>query len=95
MAQDWGTALAFHLAARRPHFIRGLAFMEFIRPLESWDEFHQVAAARAMFRKFRTPGEGDQLILEQNVFVERVLPGSVKRKLTQDEMVVYRTIPDS
>jgi haloalkane dehalogenase len=90
MAQDWGTALAFHLAARRPHFIRGLAFMEFIRPLESWDEFHQVAVARAMFRKFRTPGEGEQLILEQNVFVERVLPGSVKRKLTQDEMAVYR-----
>ena len=33
IAQDWGTALAFHLAARRPQFIRGLAFMEFIRPM--------------------------------------------------------------
>ncbi|WP_370202865.1 alpha/beta fold hydrolase [Bradyrhizobium elkanii] len=32
VAQDWGTALAFHLAARRPQLVRGLAFMEFIRP---------------------------------------------------------------
>src|SRR6059058_535488 len=42
VAQDWGTALAFHLAARRPDFVRGLAFMEFIRPLPSWADFHQV-----------------------------------------------------
>jgi haloalkane dehalogenase len=33
IAHDWGSALAFHLAARRPEFIRGLAFMEFLRPL--------------------------------------------------------------
>jgi len=33
VAQDWGSGLAFHLAARRPAFIRGLAFMEFIRPM--------------------------------------------------------------
>src|SRR5262249_30783685 len=36
VAQDWGTALAFHLAARRPEFVRGLAFMEFIRPMPTW-----------------------------------------------------------
>jgi haloalkane dehalogenase len=41
VAQDWGTALAFHLAARRPQFVRGLAFMEFIRPMPSWEDFHQ------------------------------------------------------
>jgi haloalkane dehalogenase len=39
VAQDWGTALAFHLAARRPEFVRGLAFMEFIRPMPTWDDF--------------------------------------------------------
>ena len=38
VAQDWGTGLAFHLAARRPEFVRGLAFMEFIRPIPSWDD---------------------------------------------------------
>jgi haloalkane dehalogenase len=90
VAQDWGTALAFHLAARRPDFVRGVAFMEFVQPTPSWDEFLQVPAARELFRKFRTPGEGEKLILDENAFVERVLPGSVKRKLTGEEMAIYR-----
>lgn len=88
IAQDWGTALAFHLAARRPEFIRGLAFMEFIWPMPSWDDFH--ADARETFRKFRTPGVGEQMILEGNAFVEHVLPGATLRKLTDEEMAVYR-----
>ena len=90
VAQDWGTALAFHLAARRPEFVRGLAFMEFIRPIPSWEEFLRGIAAREIFRKFRTLGEGEKLILEDNAFVERVLPGSILRKLTAEEMAVYR-----
>lgn len=90
VVQDWGTALAFHLAARRPDFVRGLAFMEFIRPIPTWDEFLRGSAAREIFRKFRTPGEGEKLILEGNAFVERVLPGSMLRKLTDKEMAVYR-----
>lgn len=91
VAQDWGTALAFHLAACRPEFVRGLAFMEFIRPMPTWEDFHQKPAAREIFRKFRTPGEGEKLILEGNAFVERVLPGSVIRKLSEDEMDAYRS----
>src|SRR5580658_3234713 len=63
VVQDWGTALAFHLAARRPSFVRGLAFMEFIRPIPSWDEFLRAQSAREIFRKFRTKGEGEKLIL--------------------------------
>lgn len=90
VAQDWGTALAFHLAARRPDFVRGLVFMEFIRPFASWSEFHQSDAARETFRRIRTPSEGEALVLEDNVFVEQVLPGSVKRTLTDDEMAAYR-----
>ncbi|WP_439407205.1 haloalkane dehalogenase [Bradyrhizobium sp. DASA03076] len=99
VAQDWGTALAFHLAARRPDFVRGLAFMEFIRPMPTWQDFHhtEVAeeqdhaeAARAVFRKFRTPGEGEAMILEANAFVERVLPGGIVRKLSDAEMAPYR-----
>jgi haloalkane dehalogenase len=90
VAQDWGTALAFHLAARRPNFVRGLAFMEFIRPMADWSEFHQLPQARETFRRFRTPGEGERMILEGNAFVERVLPGSVVRKLSEQEMAVYR-----
>jgi haloalkane dehalogenase len=76
VAQDWGTALAFHLAARRPALVRSLAFMEFIRPIPTWEDFHQAPAAGELFRNFRTPGEGgEKLILEDNVFVERCFPG--------------------
>ena len=87
-AHDWGTGLAFHLAARRPEFIRGLAFMEFIRPMPTWNDFH--ADAVEIFKKFRTPGVGEKLIFDQNAFVEQVLPGAIVRKLTEEEMAVYR-----
>jgi haloalkane dehalogenase len=90
VAQDWGTGLAFHLAERRPDFVRGLAFMEFIRPIPSWEEFARDSQAREIFRKFRTPGEGEKLILDDNAFVERVLPMGMRRKLTGEEMAVYR-----
>jgi haloalkane dehalogenase len=91
VAQDWGTALAFHLAARRPDFVRGLAFMEFIRPMPDWADFDPNHGAREQtFRKFRTPGEGDTLILDGNAFIERVLPGGILRKLKDDEMAAYR-----
>jgi haloalkane dehalogenase len=90
VAQDWGTALAFHLAARRPDFVLGLAFMEFTRPIPTWDEFLNNSEERKIFRRFRTPGEGEKLIFEDNLFIERVLPGATARKLTEEEMAVYR-----
>src|SRR5262249_37335065 len=88
VAQDWGTALAFHLAARRPEFVRGLAFMEFIRPMPTWNDFHPEQTET--FKKFRTPGTGERMILEENLFVEGVLPAATARKLTEEEMAVYR-----
>jgi haloalkane dehalogenase len=88
VAHDWGTALAFHLAARRPKFIKALAFMEFIRPMSTWNDFHRDAIET--FQKFRTPGVGEKMILDDNVFVEGVLPANIVRKLTEDEMAVYR-----
>src|SRR5262250_2205673 len=88
IAQDWGSALAFHLAARRPEFIRGLAFMEFIRPMPDWRDFQENAIET--FQQFRTPGVGEKMILEGNAFVEGVLPANIMRKLTNEEMSVYR-----
>jgi haloalkane dehalogenase len=90
VAQDWGTALAFHLAARRPRRILGLAFMEFIRPFERWEDFHQRPQARDLFKAVRTPDVGEKLVLEDNVFVEKVLPASVLRTMNNEEMAVYR-----
>jgi haloalkane dehalogenase len=88
VAQDWGSALAFHLAARRPDFIRGLVFMEFIRPMPTWKDFHPDQVDT--FQKFRTPGVGEEMILQGNAFVEGVLPAATARELTEEEMAVYR-----
>jgi haloalkane dehalogenase len=90
VVQDWGSGLAFHLAERRPDFVRGLAFMEFIHPFPTWEKFGRESPAREIFRKFRTPAEGEKLILEGNAFVERVLPSGMRHKLTDEEMAVYR-----
>jgi haloalkane dehalogenase len=90
VAQDWGTALAFHFAARFPQRVKGLAFMEFIRPFDRWDEFHQNPQARATFQKFRTPGIGEEMIQRDNLFLERVLPGSVRRTLSSEELATYK-----
>ncbi len=57
-----------------------------VRPLK-WDDWHE--AARPVFEGFRSPA-GENMVLEKNIFVERVLPGSVLRGLTEEEMAVYR-----
>jgi haloalkane dehalogenase len=85
---DWGSALGFHWARRHPERVNGIAFMEgIVRPLR-WDEWPE--ASRELFKAFRTPGVGEKLILEKNVFVEKVLPGSILRKLSEEEMDAYR-----
>ncbi len=84
---DWGSALGFHWVKRHPNVIKGLVYMEaIVRPM-TWEEWPE--AARQVFQGFRSPA-GEEMVLEKNVFVERVLPGSVLRGLTDEEMEVYR-----
>jgi haloalkane dehalogenase len=84
---DWGSALGFHWAQRHPDAVRGIAYMEaIVRPV-SWDDWPE--AARGVFQGFRSSA-GEEMVLKKNVFVERVLPGSVIRKLGEAEMEVYR-----
>lgn len=84
---DWGSALGFDWARRHPDAVKGIAYMEaIVRPV-NWDEWNP--DARPIFEAFRSP-TGDGLVLEKNIFVERVLPGSVLRKMTETEMEVYR-----
>ena len=84
---DWGSALGFHWAHRHPDRVRGLVYMEaIVRPV-SWSEWPE--AARKIFQAMRTPA-GEEMVLGKNVFVERILPASVLRGLTEAEMGVYR-----
>lgn len=82
VVHDWGSGLGFHYASRHPDNVRALAFMEAIyRERDSMGE---------LFSRFRTPGVGEELLVNQNLFVEQVLPGSIIRGLTETEMDYYR-----
>jgi|SRR5215469_7697825 len=90
VAQDWGTALAFYLAARRPNFVRGLAFMEFVRPFADWEAFTPHVDVQAVFKGLREPEQGERLIFDENVFIDQLLPSAVVRTMSLTEMNVYR-----
>jgi len=84
---DWGSALGFDWARRHPQAIKGICYMEaIVRPM-TWDEWPEII--RPLFQSFRSE-QGEAMVLEKNVFVERVLPGSVLRALSEAEMSVYR-----
>ncbi len=88
VVHDWGSALGFDWANRHRDRVRGIAYMEaIVRPIAGWEEWS--AAATPIFQGFRSD-KGEQMILERNMFVERVLPGSILRKLSDAEMAEYR-----
>jgi len=84
---DWGSALGFYWAHRHPERVQAIAYMEaLVQPLR-WDDF---ASGRAqIFRELRSEG-GEQMVLDGNFFVEKVLPKSIMRTLTDEEMNAYR-----
>lgn len=90
VGQDWGGALAIHLAARYPAKVRGVALMEFVRPSPTWEDFHPLEAARERFKLMRAEGSGEEIILQQNFFIEQMLPKGALRPLTAEEMAAYR-----
>ena len=85
---DWGSAIGLNWARRHPGRVAGIAMMEFISPVKSWNDWPE--EIRPLFQAFRTPGAGEELVLDQNVFIEKVLPGAVARGLTEAEMAHYR-----
>ena len=87
VGHDWGSALGFDWASRHREKVKAIAYMEaIVRPL-TWAEWPE--GIQQLFRGFRSEA-GEEMVLEKNVFVERVLPGSVLRGLTDAEMAVYR-----
>jgi len=84
---DWGSALGFDWARQHQESVMGIAYMEGIVAPITWDDWPD--AATQVFQGFRSPA-GESMVLEKNVFVERVLPGSVMREMSDEEMAVYR-----
>lgn len=88
VVHDWGSALGFDWANHHRDAVAGIAYMEgIVQPLASWSDFNPDATP--LFQALRSDA-GRELILEKNIFVERILPGSVLRDLTEEEMDVYR-----
>jgi haloalkane dehalogenase len=84
---DWGSALGFDWANQHRDRVRGVAFMEAIVTPMTWSEFPN--EVREVFQGFRSPA-GERMVLEQNIFVEDVLPAQIQRQLSDQEMGRYR-----
>ncbi|MBH87582.1 MAG: haloalkane dehalogenase [Pelagibacterales bacterium] len=84
---DWGSALGFDWASKNIDRVAGIIYMEGIVCPLTWDNWDEKSAP--LFQAFRSDA-GENMIIEKNIFVERVLPGSVLRGLTEEEMEVYR-----
>ena len=84
---DWGSALGFDWANQHRDRVAGIAYMEAIAMPIDWADFP--GPVSEVFQGFRSPG-GESMVLEQNIFVEAVLPGAIQRKLSDEEMDHYR-----
>ncbi len=87
VVHDWGGPLGFDWANRHRRAVKGITYMETsVRPRlwAEWDE-----QVRALFQALRSPA-GEKLVLEQNFFVENMLPRTTLRTLTTEEMEHYR-----
>ena len=87
VVHDWGSALGFHWSYKHPELINGIAYMEAIVKEMTWDDWDK--NAKSIFQGFRSDA-GEDLVLEKNYFIEKVLPGSIIRTLDADEMNEYR-----
>jgi haloalkane dehalogenase len=87
VVHDWGSALGFYWAHRHRMAVKGIAYMEAIVMPLRWRDWPE--RARNMFQAMRSP-VGEELVLEKNILVERILSASVMRQLTAAEMGHYR-----
>lgn len=87
VGHDWGGALLFDWGRKNPGSVLGVAFMETILTPLTWDDWP--SQARRVFQGMRSDA-GEEMVLSKNVFVERILPGSVLSPISDDDMAVYR-----
>jgi len=86
---DWGSGLGFNYAANNEENIKGIAFMEaLLMPMPSYDAMPSPEMVE-MFTNFRTPGIGEEMIMNQNIFVEQLLPSMILRELSEEEFNYY------
>jgi haloalkane dehalogenase len=86
---DWGAGLGLHWARQNPSTVKAIAMMEpVLKAYPTWDDF--LPDFVEVFRGFRSPEAGWDMLVNQNMFIEGILPGATVRDLSQEEMDVYR-----
>ena len=85
---DWGSALGFHYAHRNEENVKAIAFMEAILGPARWREFPP--RFKTAFKLFRAPIVGWLIITAGNAFLDKVLPQSIVRDLSEEEMRRYQ-----
>lgn len=90
VGHDWGAVLALDLGRRRPEVVAATVICE--THWKPWPSFVEMGAGeRDLFQPLRTPGERERLILRENIFIDKVLPSGILRRLDPEEMQHYRT----
>jgi haloalkane dehalogenase len=87
VVHDWGGPLGFDWGRRHSGAVNGVAYTETIVTPLDWDDWGE--ASKRLFQGMRSDA-GDELVLTKNVFVEKILPGSVIGPISEDDMTVYR-----
>lgn len=89
VGHDWGAVLGLDLAHRRPDVVGAVAVCEgHLHPFAEWADLDE--GSRELFGRLRTPGVGERMVVEENFFVEQVLPAGMARVLTAEETTAYR-----
>ena len=88
---DWGTVLGLTYALRHEDNVHAVALMEaIIPPAFPMSHYEDFGALEDTFRAFRDPETGPAIIVDENGFIEEVLPAAVVRPLRPEEMDAYR-----
>src|SRR6516162_9468598 len=85
---DWGSALGFDWSYRHRDAVRGIAYMEAIVQQQSWDHWDALNA-RSTLKALRSEA-GETMVLQDNFFIEKILPMAIQRPLSAEEMAAYR-----
>ena len=85
---DWGSALGFDWANRHREAVKGIAFMEAIVAPQGRDHWDKMGMRQAL-EALRSEA-GEAMVLQNNYFIEEILPNAILRKLSDEEMAEYR-----
>lgn len=89
ITHDWGVAIGLSISSRYPDQVQAIVLMEgHIHPIEQWENFD--TESRAMFQQLRTESLGQSMVIDDNFFIETILPAGTRRALTREEMEAYR-----